>query len=113
MNRNKIMSIFIANLSNAIVHDILEEAISEDELKNHYDAEYSNFLKIAVKYREKINPVNFPLPNKDIKFIIDRIKRNVTNELKLRISKGYKGINLDLIDEYIDKELKKMKILEK
>jgi hypothetical protein len=112
MNRNKLIAIFIANLSNAIVHDILEKSIDKQELRSHYDAEHSNFLKIAIKYREKTNPVNFPSPDKDIKHIVDRIKRNVTNELMLRISKGYKGINLSLVDEYINKELKKMKILE-
>ncbi len=112
MNRNKLINMFIANLSNAIVHDILEKSIDKEELKNHYDAEYSNFVKIAIKYREKINPVNFPLPDKDIKYIIDKIKRNVMNELMLRISKGYKGINLNLVDEYVSKELKKVRVLE-
>jgi len=50
------------------------------------------------------------LPNKDIKYIVNRVKRNVMNELLLRISKGYEGIKLDLVDEYINKELKKMKV---
>jgi len=112
MNRNKLIIIFIANISNAVVHEILEKSIEDnDELRKHYDKEYLNFMEIAKKYREKINPVNIFLPSKDVEDIKYKIKRIVSNELKLRISKSYKGIRLDLIDEIIEDKLKEVEVI--
>ena len=50
------------------------------------------------------------MPEKDVQDIKRKIKRIATNELKLRISKGYKGINLDLIDITINKKLKELRL---
>ena len=63
-----------------------------------------------MKYREKINPVNKSLPENDINEIKRRITNKINSELKLRIDKGYENINLLLVDELVDKSLKKMKI---
>ncbi|MFH1358501.1 MAG: hypothetical protein ABIH37_01285 [archaeon] len=111
-NRNKLIEIFISNLSNSIVHEILEKATNQDELINKYDKELLNSLNIAKKYREKINPSNSELPHKDIIYIKNKITNKVRNELQVRISKGYENINLNLIDSLIDKHLKETKIVE-
>ena len=110
MNRIKLIAVFIANISNAVVHDILEISINSEELRKHYDMECSNFIKISKFYRDKINPAELPLPSKDAKKIRGKIKRNVFNELNLRISNGYQNIDLGLVDEHIDKRLKEMKV---
>ena len=68
-NRNKLIDLFIGNISNSIVHKILEKAINDKELANRYNKELLSSLKIARRYREKINPVNAPLPDKDIEHI--------------------------------------------
>ena len=110
-NRNKFIGLLIGNISNAIVHEILEKTVSsKPEISIKYKKEIRNSFEIAKIYRSKINPVNKSLPEKDVQDIKNRIKRIVTNELKLRISKGYKGISLDLIDITIDKKLKELKL---
>ncbi|PIN91797.1 hypothetical protein COU56_04590 [Candidatus Pacearchaeota archaeon CG10_big_fil_rev_8_21_14_0_10_31_9] len=110
-NRNKLIGLLIGNISNVIVHEILEKAISfELEISIKYEKEIRNSFEIAKIYRSKINPINKSLPEKDVQDIKSKIKKIVINELKLRISKGYKGINLDLIDVTIDKKLKELKL---
>ena len=111
-NRNKLIDLFIGNLSNSIIHKILEKAIDDENIRRHYDKELNISLKIAKRYREKINPVNSALPDKDIDYIKLKITNKVKSELLIRISKGYKHINLDLIGEFIDEALKNMKILQ-
>ncbi len=106
-NRNKLIELFIGNMSNSAVHEILEKAIKEENIRNHYNKELSISLDIAKKYRKKINPVNTPLPDKDICYIKQKIIRNVMAELKLRVSKGYQNIDLGLIDSTVDKLLRK------
>ena len=105
-NRNKLIDLFIGNVSNSILHEILEKATDEQELSNKYNKELLNSLEIAKKYREKINPMDTALPDKDIANIKTKITNKVRAELVLRISKGYENINLDLIEEFIDKALK-------
>ena len=46
MNRNKLISLFVSNLSNMIVHKVLEKAIDEPEIANFY---YKEMKKIALK----------------------------------------------------------------
>ena len=67
-NRNKLIDIFIGNLTNSIVHTILEKAVKEDKdyLADKYRKELITSFEIAKRYRDKINPVNMPLPEKDI-----------------------------------------------
>ena len=110
-NRNKLIDLFIGNISNSIVHKILEKAINDKELANRYNKELLSSLKIARRYREKINPVNAPLPDKDIEHIKTKITNKVRAELMLRISKGYENIDLDLVEEFVDKALKETKII--
>ena len=62
------------------------------------------------KYREKINPVNTILPERDIEYIKSRIMNKVRNELMQRISKGYKNINLNLVEKLVDKSLRSMEV---
>ena len=69
MNRNKLLELFISNLSNVIVHKILEEAIEKPEIANVYSKEMKNSFEISKIYREKINPLTPPLPETDIEYI--------------------------------------------
>ncbi|MBU3941678.1 MAG: hypothetical protein KKF74_02085 [Nanoarchaeota archaeon] len=110
-NRNKLIDLFIGNISNSAVHMILEKAIDEDNLRKHYDKEFSISLNIAKSYREKINPKNTPFHGKEIKDIKDRIIKKVRAELNLRISKGYQNINIGLIEATVNKILKKIKVI--
>jgi len=111
-NRNKLIDLFIGNLSNAVTHAILEKAISETEkeIANHYTKELKTSFDIAKRYREKINPKLTTLPEKDSSEIKNKIMKNVRNELLLRISKGYKNINLNLIEKEVDSVLKLLKV---
>jgi len=111
MNRNKLLELFISNLSNVIIHSILEKATEKPEIINVYSKEMKNSLEISKIYREKINPISTPLPEADIEYIKTKIKRKVQSELSLRISKGYTNINLSAIDEEIDKVLKELKTI--
>ena len=110
-NRNKLIDLFIGNISNSVVHEILEKAIDNEEISKRYEKESATSFEIAKRYREKINPVNLSLPRNNIEYIKTKINNKVRVELIIRISKGYKGINLDLIDGIIDKHLRKMKIM--
>ena len=111
MNRNKLIELFISNLSNVIIHSILERAIEQPEIVNVYQKEMKNSLDISKAYREKINTLNKTFPEKDIDYIKNKIKRKVQSELLLRISKGYKNINLNLIDEKTNSILEELKII--
>ena len=82
-NRNKLIELFIANLSNAIIHKILEKAIDKEEIASRYNKEIQNSWQIAQHYREKINPINAPFPIKDIEEIRIKVKNKVLAELKL------------------------------
>lgn len=110
-NRNKLIDLFIGNISNAVIHQILEKAIEVEEISNKYVKESNISLNKAKEYREKINPVNRPLPYKDINYIKDKIINKVKAELNLRIEKGYENIDLDLVSELVDKMLKDMVIV--
>ena len=61
-NRNKLLDIFLGNLSNAILHKILENAIDNNEIARKYEKELTTSFAIAMEYRAKINPVPVPLP---------------------------------------------------
>ena len=78
---------------------------------NKYNKELSTSIEIAKKYRERINPTKTILPNKDVDYIKIKIVNKVKAELMLRISKGYKNINLNLIENMVDKVLKDLKII--
>lgn len=111
MNRNKLIVLFIGNISNTVVHKILEKAIDDDNIRKHYDKELMVSFDIAKRYREKINPIDIPLPEKDANEIKQNVAKAVNSELKLRISKGYKNIDLSLIEPTIDEFLRKAKVI--
>ena len=109
-NRNKLIELFIGNISNSIIHQSLEKAVSKkliaDKYADKYRKELTTSFEIAKRYRERINPVNRPLPEKDIAHIRIKIINKVKTELMTRISKGYKNIDLILIGKLVDKALK-------
>ena len=90
---------------------ILEKAINNEEIINKYIKEQNISLEIAKKYRKKINPAKTILSDKDVAYIRNKIVNKVKAELILRISKGYKNINLGLIESMIDKVLKDVNII--
>jgi len=110
-SRKKLIDLFIGNISNSIVHKILEKAIDNEEIINKYIKEQNISLEIAKKYRKKINPAKTILSDKDVAYIRNKIVNKVKAELILRISKGYKNINLGLIESMIDKVLKDVNII--
>jgi len=110
-NRNKLLELFIGNISNVILHKILEKAIDLQEIVNKYNREIKNSLEIARIYREKINPKNLPFPEKDIDEIRRKIFLKVKSELSIRVSRGYKNIDFSLIDPFIKEALTEMKII--
>ena len=109
-NRNKLIELFIGNMSNAILHKILEKAVTDIDIADRYNKEIKNSFEIAKQYRDKINPLNISLPEKDINYIKDKIIRKVKAELQIRISKGYKNINLDIVEQIMNELLKETKI---
>lgn len=110
-NRKKLIDLFIGNISNSIVHRILEKAIDNEDIINKYVKEQNISLEIAKRYREKINPINIKLPDKDIDYIKNKIINKVKAELMSRISKGYKNINLNLIEDIVDETLKELELI--
>lgn len=105
-NRNNVIELFISNISNAIIHDILEKAIDSEEIATKYKKEIRNSFEIAKSYRIKINPVDYPLPEKDFLSIRDKIIKRVKKELNIRILKGYKNVSFELVGEIVDKYLR-------
>lgn len=102
---------FIGNIVNSIVHEILERAIDNEEISNKYERELLTSFEIAKRYRAKINPVNEPLNERESKTIRLKIIKKVRSELLIRISRGYMGIDLDLVEKLVDKALKNMKVV--
>ena len=108
LNRKKLINLFIGNIANAVLHKILEKAVEDDVIRKYYDKEFLNSFGIAKKYREKINPMGKKLPESSkIKEII--IKK-VNNELRIRISKGYRNIDLSLVESAINDTLSELKV---
>jgi len=109
-NRNKLISLFIGNTANIVVHRLLEKAIDDETIVNKYIKEEIISLNIAKKYREKINPVKGVLPKKDSKYIKKRLMNTVKSELLSRISRGYENIDLEMVEESVDKVLREMSV---
>jgi len=107
-NRNKLIELFISNLSNAVLHRILEKAIDDLEIGQRYHKEIKNSWQIAQIYREKINPIDMPLPDKDVEEIKRKVSNRVKSELLLRISKGYRNIDLSLVIPFVEDALSEL-----
>ena len=110
-NRNKLLDLLIGNLANAVVHKILEEATEDELRRKYYDDELFNSIEIANTYREKINPVNEPLLDKDAEEIRKKIINKAEAKLKLRIAKGYENINIGSVGEITDKLLADLNVI--
>ena len=111
MNRNKLIELFISNLANAIIHKILEKAVEIPEIAQKYEKEIRNSWQIAPEYRKKINPIGSSLAIREAEKIRKKIINKVKAELRLRIEKGYRNINLDFVGEIVEQTLREMKIL--
>ena len=109
-NRNKLIELFIGNIVNAVLHTILEKAINKEDLIDKYRKELKASFETAKKYREKINPVNAPLPEKDYSYIKEKIIKKIKTELKIRIKKGYKNLDLEAVEEEVNNILEEMNI---
>lgn len=110
-NRNKLIELFIGNISNAVVHEILGKAIDDDNIRNHYTKELAVSFGKARSYREKINPVDTALPDKDTVYIKDKIIRKAKLELQLRASMGYENIDFGLVEVTTENILREMNII--
>ena len=111
-NRKEVIDRFTGNLANYILHSILERAVekSHREFLPGYQRALKNSMNVATAYRNKIHPLDAPLPEKDASYIKTKIIQKVRNELNLRISKGYGGIDLSLIEPSVENVLKELKI---
>ena len=107
-NKSKLVRIFIGNIANAVVHEVLENAIEEQSLRSHYGTEMQNSFLLAKRYREKLNPADKPLPE-SIE-IREKIVKKATQELNIRIKKGFTGIDMDSTNKITEKLLKKLKV---
>jgi hypothetical protein len=110
-NRNKLIEKLIGNLTNAIVHAILEKASGSEELAKGYHKESGESLNQAKQYRNKINPISNSLPERDIDYIKTKLINKIKAKLTTRINEGYKNIDLNLVDELVDKHLKQMNVV--
>ena len=45
-NRNKLIGLLIGNVSNAVIHKILEDAVEDEAIRKYYDKELLNSLEI-------------------------------------------------------------------
>lgn len=52
-NKNRLIDLLVGNISNALLHRILEKAIDNPEISNKYLTEIENSWEISKKYREK------------------------------------------------------------
>ncbi|MEK6964562.1 MAG: hypothetical protein AABX70_09180 [Nanoarchaeota archaeon] len=110
-NRNKRIELFIANLTNVIVHRILEIAVDNKEIASKYKKEIEASLKLTKKYREQINPIQSPLPEKQALAIRQKLLNKAEIRLSSRISQGYKNLHLDQVEEFVEAALKELKII--
>lgn len=110
-NRNKLLSHLVGNLASAVVHKVLEEAAGEEPIKKYYYDEFSNSIEAAKRYREKVNPVNEPLSDKDTAQIREKVVAKAITELKLRIVRGYKNISLDKAEKATEELLADLNVI--
>jgi len=109
-NRPDLIKRFIGIASNTVTHKILINTEVEENTKNHYKLEIERDIDIALKYRDKINPIGDVLPEKDSEEIRNKILLKVKSELLKRKDKGY-NIDFSLIDKEVDKFLKENKVI--
>ncbi len=98
------------NLANAVLHKILEEAIDNADIASKYLKEIDNSWEVAKRYREKINPLDRPLPEKEREEIKEKIIRKVKAELQIRMAHGYGNLDLESVEKTVKEILKRIKI---
>jgi len=103
-NRPNLIKRFIGIASNTVVHKILIKTELEEDARKYYAKEVERDIDIALEYRDKINPANSMLPDKDAQEIKSKVALKVKTELVKRIQRGY-HINLSIIDEEVNKFL--------
>ena len=108
MNRNKMIVLFSSNLATAVLHRVLEKAAGNSDLIGKYQKEFKTSWEIAKDYRAKINPIDRTLSQEDREEIRTKTIGRVKSELKIRIEKGYKNIDLSLVEKEVDKALNEM-----
>src|SRR3989338_2721577 len=108
-NRTDLIKRFIGVASNIIAHKVLIKTELEENLREYYAKEIKRDIDIALKYRNRINPMNKLLPKRDSKEIRESILLKVKAELLKRIDKGY-SVDLSKIDEEIDNFLKEQNV---
>lgn len=111
-NRNKLLTLLIGNLVNAVVHRVLEEATTEEILRKRYDKESLVSYEVAKRYREQINPLQRCLSPEDAGQIRKEVIRRAYQELQTRISKGYQDVDITLIEPVLQKLLKELRVEE-
>lgn len=104
-NRKKTIELFVGNLANAALHAILEKAVKEEGLRTYYEKEFTASLRVAMKYREELNPKVPPFPERDFNSIREQLIKKVTAELEKRIKIGYGDINLAIVGLTVDQLL--------
>lgn len=109
-NRKKLIELIIGTISNAIVHEILRIASKNKEIASYYEKEIENAINISKKYRKKINPLNRLLSERDAEYIKNKIIKKARAELMLRISKGYKNIDLSVLEKLTNEILRDINI---
>jgi len=109
-NRPDLIKRFVGVASNTIVHKILVKTELEEEIRQYYTKEIGRDVEIALKYRNKINPIDKTLPQKDIEEIRIKILSKVNSELSKRKEKGY-NIDFSLARGEIDSFLKDSKVI--
>ncbi len=110
-NRNKLLDLFVGNLSNAVLHTVMERSSSDEELRKYYGKEVLNSMEIAKNYREKINPIGTALPKNDGENVRRKVIERVKNGLNTRIAEGYENIKLELVEEVTDKILADLRVV--
>jgi len=110
LNKSAIIERFTGQVATLIVHIIIDKSSESEEMHQKYVKEINNSLSLAEKYRNDINPIDRPLHSSDIEYIKQKIYGKVKAELQSRTLRGYENIQWDLINEEIDKLLKKLNI---
>ncbi|MBS3118500.1 hypothetical protein J4417_02345 [Candidatus Woesearchaeota archaeon] len=109
-NKNKLIELMVGNLANAVLHKILERAIDNIDISSKYLKEIDNSWEVAKRYREKINPLDRPLPEKERGEIKEKIIRKVKAELQIRMAHGYGNLDLEGVERITEEILKKIRI---
>ncbi len=102
------LELFAGNLANAVLHRLLEKAIDDENISNKYIKEINNSWELSKRYREKINPIDRPLPSEDIELLKKKIIQKVQAEVQIRVSHGYKNLNANMIEISVEEALKEL-----